>query len=1120
MSSSDPQNDASPYADDRGQRYRAVTALFDAVRDLPRDEAYAHVAAHPSKEVRDDVLAMLDADRAGTRAVRTIVDVSTVIAEASAAPEIPAMVGDYRVSGLLGHGGGGVVLKAVCPKTAADVAIKVLGIGAWSSRALGRFRQEIKLLGHLTHPGIAQILDAGTDRSGVSPHPYFVMEFVDGMTLSEWRRATPRTPREIVELFAAIVDAVAFSHVRGIIHRDLKPSNILVTTDGRPKILDFGVASVAQGADPSLDPLRTLTMMLQFAGTGHGNATRGATKTAEGAVVGTLPYMSPEQISGTQVVDARSDLYSIGVMLYEALCGKLPYDLSLRSLTDAAMVIRNEIPTTIGRVDRGLRGDLEVIVSRLLEKRPADRYESAPQLLDDLERFLRGQRTRVRRIPLHIRMLRFARRYPAYIASSALLAAVAIGSLGYAGYLVAAERLAERARATDELDAMRLKLSSAASAVGRGLLEQSRSELAEVPASRRNWAWHAFDRFHGRGELVSFIFYAALDIQPRGERIFFREGEAGAWPAVFDLRDGTRRALDASLPSCPPIAVSLDGSRMARADAPDGRVFVRSTADGSVLDVLESPIEKIDAIAWSDDGAMLLLANRAGELAAIDLATGRALRARFDAGAAPSERVFLRTVEGAAVVGLEGAESIFVWSFAADGRGAEPRVIPLAGVGVSSPVTSLVSSPVTSLVTSLVSSLVAVRVEGAQRAFVGTTQGAVLDIDLAQGAIVRRYEYAASPIAALAVEPQRGLLAAATGDRADKRRGSLQVWDVSTGEAVGTLGLKTGALSIAFSQDGESLFVGETFGELTRYTVVREVLSPTLGSAEMRVDEMAFAGGDLMAVTTAEGAFWWNWNLDRQASRARPERIPIARELVAGRPIAVIAVAASGPNADTRAVLAVVAPDATGVVFYATSGEELGRTAITGRAPADAEPSISATAGGFVLGVGRRVERHAVIEAGGRVRAELIGSALLDGIVEGVSATPDGTRVVAAISGAEADGFGAWLVGLDAGTRGAPRESWRHPISEESDARELGAAISNDGGTAFAVPGKGQLGVFDGMSGANIFAIDDVPPWSIDRRAVGLAMSPDGRALAVRFADGSVRIVESAAFDAEAGEAR
>jgi WD40 repeat protein len=161
-----------------------------------------------------------------------------------------------------------------------------------------------------------------------------------------------------------------------------------------------------------------------------------------------------------------------------------------------------------------------------------------------------------------------------------------------------------------------------------------------------------------------------------------------------------------------------------------------------------------------------------------------------------------------------------------------------------------------------------------------------------------------------------------------------------------------------------------------------------------------------------------------------------------------------------------------------------------------------------------------VIEAGGRVRAELIGSDPLDGIVRSVCATPDGTRVAAVISGVEANRFGAWIVGFDASARGAPRESWRHPISEESDAHELGAAISSDGGTAFAVSGTGQLGVFDAPSGANIFAIDDVPPWSIDRRAVGLAMSPDGRALAVRFADGSVRIVESAAFDAEAGEAR
>ena len=1085
----------------RAARYREVTGLFDAVRDLPEADARERVLQHPSVEVRREVLAMLTADRDTDNAVRPLVDVAGAMDEANAPIEIPAMVGEYKVTGLLGQGGGGVVLKGVCPRSGDAVAIKVLGIGAWSSRALGRFRQEIKLLGHLSHPGIAKILDAGTDRLGVSPHPYFVMEFVDGQSLSEWRRAAPRTPREIVGLFAEIVEAVAYSHARGITHRDLKPSNILVTAEGSAKILDFGVATVARDADPALDPLRTLTMLLQLGrGSQQGVGTRGQAATADGSVVGTLPYMSPEQISGTQLVDARSDLYALGVMLYEALCGKLPYDLSLQSLTDAAMVIRSEIPTTLGRVDRSLRGDLEVIVSRLLEKRPVDRYQSAQELLEDLGRYLRGQRTRVRRIPLRIRMLRFARRYPAYIASSAVLAVVALGSLGYAGYLLAEERLVERARATDELDAMRFKLSSAAFAVDRGLLEQSRFRLAEVPASRRNWAWHALDRFHGRGELVSFIFYAARDIQPRGERIFFREGAGGTSPAVFDLRDGTRRALDVPLPSCPPIAVSPDGSRMARAHAPDGGLFVRSTADGSVLDVLESPIDEIDAIAWSDDGAMLLLANRAGELAAIDLVTGRALRARFDAGAAASERVFLRTVGGAAVVGLEGAESIFVWSFAADGRGAEPRVIPLVGVGVSS--------------------LEAVRVEGVQRVFVGTTQGAVLDIDLAQGTIARKYEYATSPIEALAVEPTRGLLAAATGERADKRRGSLQVWDVSTGEAVGTLGLGTVAFSIAFSQDGESLFVGETFGELTRFAVVREVLSPTLGSAEMQVNEMAFAGGGLMAVTTAEGAFWWNWDLDRQASRARPERIPIARELVAGRPIAVVEVAASGPDAATRAALAVVAPDATSVVFYATSGEELGRMAITGRAPGDAEPSISATAGGFVLGVGRRVERHAVIEAGGRVRAELIGSDPLDGIVRSVCATPDGTRVAAVISGVEANRFGAWIVGFDASARGAPRESWRHPISEESDAHELGAAISSDGGTAFAVSGTGQLGVFDAPSGANIFAIDDVPPWSIDRRAVGLAMSPDGRALAVRFADGSVRIVESAAFDAEAGEAR
>jgi serine/threonine protein kinase/WD40 repeat protein len=1087
MDSSDNRPEGRTSPTERAARYREAVLLFDAIRDLPLEEARAKIALHGSEAVRRDVLSMLDADRSGTERIRTIVDVSGVISESQAAPEIPAAIGDYKVTGLLGQGGGGVVLKGVCPKTGRDVAIKVLGIGAWSSRALGRFRQEIKLLGHLSHPGIAQILDAGTDRSGVSPHPYFVMEFVDGRGLAEWRRERPRSAREVVLLFAELLEAVAFSHARGITHRDLKPSNILVTPDGHPKILDFGVATVARDADPSLDPLRTLTMMLQLGRTSELRGdTRGQPGTADGSVVGTLPYMSPEQISGTQLVDARSDLYSIGVMLYEALCGKLPYELGTRSLTDAATVIRSEIPTSIGRVDRGLRGDLEIIVSRLLEKRPVDRYQTAQELVEDLERYLRGQRAQMRRIPIATRMLRFARRYPAYIASFAVLAAVAGGSLAYSVYLLAAERIEREQQAIAQIDAMRKDLSGAAFMVARGQVGNSRTFLASVAEPQRNWAWHAMDRFLNAGSLVSYVFYGAYQLDVRGERVFVREGGDGTLPAVFDLRDGTRWSLGNVSSAIAPLAVSPDGSRFALGYAPEGWMSVQAVADGSVIDVINTPLESIDALAWSDDGSLLVCADRRGELAVLDLASGNTRRTRVDWRVPSNGRVFLAAVDGLVMAAHEGADAIVAWS-AFDASAGEARQISLAGA--------------------LASSMVAARIDGVPCIAVGTTRGSILVLDAAAGTIARSIEFASSPIVATGLEPRRGLVVAVTGVAEDARRGTLSAWDLSTGALVGCVGLRSSPMSLAFSQDGERLFVGLSSGELMRYDVARDLLLPSIGGPSFRVERMAFAGRGRMVVSTADGVYTWNWADEPQASRARPERWPLASEAVAKRPFAALTIAAAGAARPAELVLAAIDRESGSVRFYAGSGNEIGRADIDAPMPMGAALSITATDRGFMIGAGTRILHYAVRRDGDSVRADLLGASDLPMPVRGVASTPDGRVAVATMCGD--DGSSPTLVGLSMGATGGPELEWTRVLAEKSEADALRAALAPDGSCAMTIVGSNELAVYEMRDAQNIFVVRDFAPWNIDRDARDLCMSPDGSAMAVLFADGTVRLIEA-----------
>ena len=293
-------------------------------------------------------------------------EVETLLAEQgdSTMTQIAAgfQLGTYRIEAPIGEGGMGVVYRALDTKLNRPVAVKFLSDELADASARRRFQREAQLASALNHPHILTVYDAGEFEG----RQYLVTEFVDGGTLKTWAKQEPRTGRQIVELLTGVADGLATAHAAGILHRDIKPENILVAKNGYAKLADFGLAKAAEGAE-NRDLTRTLTER----------------QTRAGVIVGTIAYMSPEQASG-KPQDARSDIFSFGVVLYEMLEGRRPFT----GATDLE-VLQKVIHQPAEPVGDEAPAALRTLVEKALEKDPAERYQSMRDMVVDLRRMIR-----------------------------------------------------------------------------------------------------------------------------------------------------------------------------------------------------------------------------------------------------------------------------------------------------------------------------------------------------------------------------------------------------------------------------------------------------------------------------------------------------------------------------------------------------------------------------------------------------------------------------------------------------------------------------------------------------------------------------------------------------------
>lgn len=511
--------------------------------------------------LRERLMALLRADeeQAATLDRPAVPPPVTIDAPSDQRATIESVIGPYKILQEIGEGGMGVVYMAEQTKPVKRrIALKIIKPGMDSAQVVARFEAERQALAMMDHPNIAKVLDAGATESG---RPYFVMELVKGIPITQYCDENRLNTKQRLELFSLVCRGVQHAHQKGIIHRDLKPTNVLVAEYDHkpvPKIIDFGVAKATS------QELTEKTLFTQF-----------------GQIVGTLDYMSPEQAKFNQLdIDTRSDIYSLGVLLYALLTGSTPIEgerLRTSALDEVLRIIREEdaprpstrlsssdtLPAIAAnrnsdpRVLTGqLREDLDWIVMKALAKERNERYQTAEAFAADIDRHLDDRPIEARRPSMLGRTRRFVRRHRTTVAIATMavctiLLAASLGAVAYLGTLKQAKQ--EAALAETRADAERARLETERKRVAR---EVSLPQVKSLVDERR-----VFQAFQIAGQLRDLLagdpefeqvwqrlsVTVTLDVKPDGTTVWYRDARSvdDDWTVL-----GLSPLIDVELPKC------------------------------------------------------------------------------------------------------------------------------------------------------------------------------------------------------------------------------------------------------------------------------------------------------------------------------------------------------------------------------------------------------------------------------------------------------------------------------------------------------------------------------------------------------------------------------------------
>ncbi len=499
MTSTDRMDDDEASGRDRAR----VRDVFQAVCDLTPNAAEAKVRAMlaGNAELQRAVLRLLAAHRERSDPLPSdgaaFRDVAAGILGGT--PDLHAtdgrIIGQFRIRRLIGVGGMGVVHEAEQERPPRVIALKLLPPGLASPSSLRRFEFEAEALARMRHPGIAHLYEVGVHHDAGASIPYIAMELVDGaVNIVEYARKHQLTIVQRVHLIIEVCEAIADAHAHGVIHRDLKPSNLLVDGSGRIKVIDFGVAQAV-------------------------DARGGLTLT--GQRVGTPAYMSPEQcVHRAGALDARTDVYSLAVVLYELLTDRLPYgddELATEQLFDA---IRHWPPIRLGRRDRRLGGDLECIIAKALEKSPLHRYQTMHELAADLRRSLAHEPVLARRLTPWRSAVALARRHRAATIAASIVAVSVVGMAVAAMLTAISVRSAAAREARERARSAGLAALDAVASGHSRMLERAVEEA--FAGARDPLPWELRHLRHRREQAIA-VFEGPPNLKPG--RAFFACGD-------------------------------------------------------------------------------------------------------------------------------------------------------------------------------------------------------------------------------------------------------------------------------------------------------------------------------------------------------------------------------------------------------------------------------------------------------------------------------------------------------------------------------------------------------------------------------------------------------------------